>query len=821
MGDTRQETDNFYREKRYRYYVVSVAIIGYQLLAYFEYLDQGTAFVLNGFNVLFFITNRFTTPSIDIFKHCFNVVVSLLGCAIFVFSPPKLMVCRLVTLINGVAIGFEQRTLFFKSVYSIASIVPWLFLSKYKDRFNLEEDIKSRFEQETALFSFFFILIMLAASRYSEIKISAMKAAEEALEKVKVTNALYEQANLELKRLLEDKDNFILLFSHETRNPLNILMGNLSILLTEVQEPRIRARLIRSKFCAELLLHNLNNILDTGKLSNKGTLEVTPTIVSTSQYLHSMWDIIKMMVMKKQLKPVLLIPRVLPAFVKIDAQKLSQIIINLVSNSVKFTDSGSISLKVTYLRNRGLSEEDFLPSSVFGNKLTNGSDSERLINHDFQAFGGGVGERNIEDNSPENLLSQECYTGELLREFKANSQKLVGSMVGADGNGYLKIEIIDTGCGIPEEDLKKLFQKFSQVNSDASKRQIGSGLGLWISKKLSELLGGSIRAYSKPKIGATFVVIVKADFTSTSSEITTRPKVSSSPEKKNSAQKILLVDDDPYNLETHFQLLKSLGFTQIDTVPDGTSLVKTFKSKPENYYSLIITDINMPNLDGIEAVRMIRQFEESSKRTCRAHIGFITGNSSKKEKQMCEGADIGGSFYIPKPVTLSALKGALQELGVNANEGQIRYLQPVKRKFSNLDSLNTEISTTKKKSKSPVVLCVDDDILNLEIFEDLVSDLGAKPIRATSGKEAIDVLRSKLSNGEVIDLVLIDCLMPGMDGWTACAEMKKFAPQVPVIGVTGDHTERHEESFKTSKMNEVVRKPVQREELDIILNKYI
>ena len=798
-------------------------MIGFQLLAYFEYLDHGIATVSNVSNLIYLIANYFTTPNFDIFNHCINIMMSIEGCAVLLLSPSQILFGRMITLCNAVSIGFEQRTLFFKAFYSITSIIPWLMVAKYKEYFHFDKYNESRIEQDTILFIFFFIVLLFASARNSDIKINAMKAAEEALEKVKVTNALYEQANLELKRLLEDKDNFILLFSHETRNPLNILMGNLSILLTEVQEPRIRARLIRSKFCAELLLHNLNNILDTGKLSNKGTLEVTPTIVSTSQYLHSMWDIIKMMVMKKQLKPVLLIPRILPAFVKIDAQKLSQIIINLVSNSVKFTETGSISLKVTYLRKRGLSEEDFLPSSVFGNKLANANDSERFINTCLQTPEDRLTERRcVEDNLPENLLTQECYTEELLREFKANSQRLIGSLVGSDGNGYLKIEIIDTGCGITEVDLKKLFQKFSQVNSDASKRQIGSGLGLWISKKLSELLGGSIRAYSKPKIGATFVVIVKADYTSRASDTMSKPPASSPKEKQqSSSQKILLVDDDPYNLETHFQLLKSLGFTQIDTVPDGTSLVKTFKSKPENYYSLIITDINMPNLDGIEAVRMIRQFEESSKRTCRAYIGFITGNSSKKEKQLCESTDVGGSFYISKPVTLSALKGALQELGVNANEGQIRYLQPVRRKISNLDILNTEISTSKKKAKRPVVLCVDDDILNLEIFEDLISDLGAKPVRATSGKEAIDVLRSMIASGEVIDLVLIDCLMPGMDGWTACAEMKKIAAEIPVIGVIGDNVTRHEVKYKVSGMNEVMRKPVQREDLDIILNKYI
>ena len=354
------------------------------------------------------------------------------------------------------------------------------------------------------------------------------------------------------------------------------------------------------------------------------------------------------------------------------------------------------------------------------------------------------------------------------------------------------------------------FKNFPRVHAEASQRQIGSGLGLWISKTLAELMGGNIKAYSKPNVGTTFVLVIRADHTSPSIKLSKALKTSSGENRNVPTQRVLLVDDDPYNLETHFQLLKSLGYTQIDTAIDGYGLVSLFKSKPESYYQLILTDINMPGLNGVDAVRQIREFEKSSGRVFPVYVGFVTGHSNNKDKLICEGEEIKSSFYLSKPMALSTLRGALQTLGMAGNN----IYQQIGGANADRPSLETNL-----RSK-PLVLCVDDDILNLEIFEDLIADLGATSVRATSGEEAIKMFSSKLMTKQPFDLVLIDCLMSDIDGWTASAEMKKLASNIPVIGVTGVDVKRHETKFKDSRMNEVLRKPVIREELGRIINKY-
>jgi CheY-like chemotaxis protein len=215
----------------------------------------------------------------------------------------------------------------------------------------------------------------------------------------------------------------------------------------------------------------------------------------------------------------------------------------------------------------------------------------------------------------------------------------------------------------------------------------------------------------------------------------------------------------------------------------------------------------MPDLNGIDAAKMLRHFEVSTGRKVSVKIGFITGHSNNKEKQVCESADIGASFYISKPVTLISLQGVLQPNSI------MRKISHNKNSGTIADKLSPEINF----KRQPVVLCVDDDILNLEIFEALITALGATAIRASSGKEAIKAFSSRVLRSQPLDLVLIDCLMPGVDGWTAAAEMKKLASNIPVIGVTGCDIKSNEVKFKASGMCDMIRKPVQREELAKIL----
>ena len=633
------KANHFQNERRDRFVITTANIVVLQLLAYNGVVEYNAALIASIASCFQLIANYFSKLSRDLFPHATNIAFGITPYLIVSVAPSDIGFATLLSLCNAVAIGYEHKSFKFRFPYLGLGIISWVRISLEKDSLGFSGCINLNIDQGVkVLFAALFCLMMVAAS-HSDLEMKALQAYEDALVDLRNINAKYEQTNKKLKELLDEKDNFILLFSHETRNPLNILMGNLSILLTECESPRQQERIIRSKFCAELLLHNLNNILDTGKLLNKGNLEIAPTIINLNQYLYSLWEIIKTMVVKKQLKPTIVLPQTLPSLIRVDSQKISQIILNLISNAVKFTASGSVSLNVRYLEQPEITDDDFLPTSAFGTNLIR-TETEGSIISELSELRSGM---------------KTCYIHELARELTANSSKMT-----REGVGYLKFEVADTGCGIKEEDIEKLFQKFSQVDVDVSQRQLGSGLGLWISKTLARLLKGDIRVYSKYQVGTVFVVIVRADYTTEQNIRSTREIIT----RKMSSQRILLVDDDPYNLEMHFQMLKALGHTEIDLANDGQELINLFRAKAENYYKLILTDINMPKVNGIDAVRAIRQFERASGREQQVKVGFVTGHSNNKDKLLCEEAKIGASFYLSKPLKIATLQGVLQEVGV-------------------------------------------------------------------------------------------------------------------------------------------------------------
>ena len=214
-----------------------------------------------------------------------------------------------------------------------------------------------------------------------------------------------------------------------------------------------------------------------------------------------------------------------------------------------------------------------------------------------------------------------------------------------------------------------------------------------------------------------------------------------------------MADDDPYNLDLHIHILKELGFDTIETAADGQALLDKFKSKPEKYFEFVITDVSMPGMDGIEAGQKIREFEANQNRQHRVKIGFITGHSNTSDKQKCENEPISAFFYLPKPITLSVLEGFLDPINACSSEANKRIVD--------VSSYGRAI-----KNPAPLILCVDDDIFNLDCLSEMLESLGAKAIKARSGEEGLTQFkRIVLEEGISLNFVLMDCNMNGMDGW--------------------------------------------------------
>ena len=729
---------------------------------------------------------------------------------VLITDPCALPFAQMLSAVGMSSTFIEHRQKSTKMIYTSILVFSWCFVFAFKGILiqECQEIVSANLRNDVITIIVFALQIMLASSVQID---SLLKATKDALARIGELNSKNESLNTELKQLLEDKDNFILLFSHETRNPLNILLGNLTLLLDEIEDPRAKTRLNRCKFCADLLLQHLNNILDTGKLSSKGTLEVTPTSVRVCEYLQPISSFMEMLVKKKSsLKPELLIPQKLPTTLKFDTQRLTQVILNLLTNAVKFTDSGSISMIVRYLNKNRIEEEDYYPTTAFGYQLLNKPESQE---HN---------ETDLPSEFLENPIGSDVQINtHFRRELSTlDDKKKRPGRESAEEKGFLKIEVSDTGCGMKEEDLKKLFQKFSQTHTEGSHRQIGSGLGLWITKALCELMNGGIRVYSRTKIGTCFSVIIQANClppparTLPKSQIQSCCNMDATKSDLKYQKRVLIADDDPYNIDLLIYIMKELGYHEIETVTDGQELVDTFKSKPERYFEFILSDVFMPRIDGIQAALKIREFELSEKRSHRVKIGFITGHSNLNDKARCASDPISAIFYLPKPINASMLESFFCES---------------KNAMSPLKTVNEcEIFSPEKKynivqETTPLVLCVDDDIFNLDCLAEMLESLNVKTIKATSGEESLELFKSIVfKEGKNLSFVLMDCRMSGMDGWTACHRMKEMLragkkADIRIIGLTGEDKERNIEKFRESGMDELIQKPATREKLQKLL----
>ena len=737
-----------------------------------------------------------------------NLFFSLAPAWILLVDPCALVFAQSNSVTNTVYLTIYQQTLAGKAFHMIMMIISWAFV--WFTRGSLIQECQSGIGTNlgrdifTILFTAFFVSFACGNQLRAKLKII-----NDALSQVKELNGKFEKVNAELQQLLDDKDNFILLFSHETRNPLNILLGNLTLLLDEVDIPHIKNKLIRCKFCADLLLQHLNNILDTGKLSSKGTLEIAPTAVRIYEYLQSTASFMEMLVKKKNsLKPELMIPQKLPANLKFDMQRLTQVILNLLTNAVKFTSSGSITMVVRHMKKEVIEELDYYPTTAFGYLFLNKNEDESYRVDSLAEFG-------------ENPIGSDIQIGShFRREIVCLEEKRNSMIGGTHEKGFLKIEIYDTGCGMKEEELTKLFKKFSQTHAENSQRQIGSGLGLWITKTLCELMNGGIRVYSKPGMGTCFSAIIQADSLpvptkNPSCKLQSNPRIQLQNIPK---RRVLIADDDPFNLDIHTTIMRELGFDLIETASDGQDLFYNFKTKPEGYYEIIITDVAMPRIDGIQAALKIREFEEAMNRRHSVRIGFITGHSNTYDKEKCEKHPILAHFYLSKPITHIMLESFLDP---KSN----LLLTPNMR--SRVDSFS---SANWKKRKdihiSPLVLCVDDDMFNLDCISDLLKSLGANAIRASSGEEALMRIKEIVVEEEKnLSLILMDCKMSGIDGWTTSQRIKELLKtckknNIPIIGLTGEDKERNIDKFMSSGMENMIKKPATREDLQSLLKIY-
>ena len=271
----------------------------------------------------------------------------------------------------------------------------------------------------------------------------------------------------------------------------------------------------------------------------------------------------------------------------------------------------------------------------------------------------------IEKDVPRQLLGDPIRLKQILVNLLGNAVKFtekgeISVRVSSKPSSRLKNgehEIIfavrDTGIGISKDRMSRLFQSFSQVDASTTRKYGGTGLGLVISKNLAELMGGRIWAESEPAKGSTFYFTILAKASSVSlpakGKEMARKEAFREGHKLDRPLKILLAEDNIVNQKVAMKMLERLGY-QADIAANGEEVLKALKDRP---YDIVLMDVQMPEMDGLEATRRIR-----SASGCQPYIIAMTAHAMKGDREVC--LEAGMNDYVSKPVRMEELQAAIE-----------------------------------------------------------------------------------------------------------------------------------------------------------------
>ncbi|MBR1603876.1 MAG: response regulator [Synergistaceae bacterium] len=532
---------------------------------------------------------------LSLFMLLFNLVPGMHG-FFFGISPegglekgPYNVLCRSIFVLYFLAVAFimqltHKQAYQEKSQYLVMNILGIVLIASFVVQYMFLPSLLITYAVAAALL--FIIFFYYEAPRYRQ-----MSLAEKELEEARLQA---ERSTRQTNAANRAKSDFLANTSHEIRTPMNAILGMNEMILNESRDSEVRQAAMDIRYAGNHLLSIINNILDISKIES-GKMEIFNMDYHLWQLLKDVEESVFESMEEKHLKFIVDIDKNLPEHLYGDQDHIRQILTNLLDNAIKYTEHGSIAMRVS----GGLEER---------------SDGEKRVN--------------------------------------------------------LKFIVEDTGLGIREQDLKRLFQSFQRVNLTETQNIQGAGLGLTLIRYLLELMGGKIEVASEYGKGTVFTVyliqqLAKDGFHGTIKEYEAMGTAKIfSQENNNSGEtliftpedhdyegpftcpeaEILIVDDTPVNLVVAKGMLNTT-LAKIDTAESGFECLEKLKNKN---YNIVFLDHRMPEMDGIETLKRAREIKNDA-----VYVALTANSGASLRDEYVN--KYGFDDYVPKPIKSKAL----------------------------------------------------------------------------------------------------------------------------------------------------------------------
>ena len=604
----------------------------------------------------------------------------------------------------------------------------------------------------------------------------------------KICDARAKKINLleqELQKSIASRDSVASSLSHELRNPLNVILGNLDLLIMEVKEPKSLEMLESSRDSCEMLLSLVNNVLDANKI-HTGQLELNPQPIQVLPMIQNLWSSTSVCIAKKGLTGQVSMDRKLPRMLEIDKHRVTQICFNIISNAVKFTSKGFVNLhfswtpaepvgSIIHLDEDDLKHKLTEPSSAlmalekrkyFELRQINSRRKTSLESPELEApmslndgLAANQSDQSLDGISP--MLKQRPLSYKSMSMINELPKKAFSipfttrrvsstfvheplpddeiSLELSEQEGYLKIECLDSGCGIAEELQSQLFKEFVRGDWSITRRFGGTGLGLYITNELVNRMDGWITVDSEVGTGTRICVVIPAKKIPSMASGFQDASLAQLPPAMSNASNILVVDDSSYNVDILIKFFNKLGLKSIYTASNGKEAVELFESKGKGFFSMITMDLQMPEMDGFAACRKIREVE-ARRHEPQTPIIIISGNCSKEEQDQClsEQGGIRALAFYRKPVSFMDVEALVRKTIAQSNPKSASPVVSFRRSFSE----------NKKKT-----LLVDGDEFTIDLLETLLRRYDWELDTTSDFQEALQAIKSS----SAIEYVVIDC----------------------------------------------------------------